>query len=492
MPFSEDLRIKFKNIVNQRCGLYFRDYDFKDLEKAINLRMEILTIESALVYYNLLLFSDKKEDEFRELLNLLTVNHTYFFRNEPQFKALKEKILPEIIESKLNQKSERPSLRIWSAGCSTGEEPYTIAMIIDELIPDRQNWDIQILATDASVRVLDEAAQGVYGTAAMRLTPREYRDKYFDVLQIEKLEKYKIHDGIKQLVKFGFFNLMDTSYPQGYDVIFCRNVVIYFDTQTVVNVMHKIYESLNPQGYLLIGYSESLQFISERFKMQDWQEAIYYRKAARQLPAEILAAKEFTIDRHLERLARAEVAAELKEISQKHEVAPTKKIEEFLVQIVSSLHSKHYDYAWELVEQAHKLDRTATDLYYLGAEALANQGKIKEAKQELKEALKINAMFAPAHYLFAAFSLEEGQPEVAKQSLKKSLYLDANFILAHFDLANVYKNEGKINEALREYRNTLNILAKVNATDIIAYSGGFTAVAISGICKSNIERLKFS
>ena len=255
MGFSEELRIKFKQIVNQRCGLYFKDYDFKDLEKAIRQRMSQLKIESALVYYNALLFSETKEDEFRELLNLLTVNHTYFFRNEPQFKALKEKILPEIITAKLNQKSSKPSLRIWSAGCSTGEEPYTIAMIVKELIPDLENWDVHILATDASMRALDEASKGVYGAMAMRLTPQDYTDKYFDLLA---KDKYKIHDQVKQLVKFGFLNLMDEFYPQGYNVIFCRNVVIYFTEEAKDKLYRRFLEALRPGGVLFVGGTEAI------------------------------------------------------------------------------------------------------------------------------------------------------------------------------------------------------------------------------------------
>lgn len=492
MLFPEDLRLKFKNIVNQRCGLYFKDYDLRDLQAALNLRMGVIGVDSPLKYYNFLLFSDKKEDEIRELLNLLTVNHTYFFRNEAQFKALKEKILPEIILRKLSQRQEKPLLRIWSAGCSTGEEPYTIAMIVREVIPEFSGWDIQILATDASTKALDEAIKGVYGAASMRLVLNDYRNKYFDVIQVDKQEKYKIHDNLKQMVKFGFFNLMDEQYPKDYDIIFCRNVVIYFETEIIIKVMHKMDESLLDQGYLLIGYSESLQFISDRFKMEDWQEAIYYRKAELKTGTQAYLPQEVEMEKYKEEIARAEVAAELKGISGKDAAGPSNKIQELLVEIVKSLRIKHYEQALELVAQAHKVDRFAVDPYYMGAEALASQGKIKEAKEELKFALKINPLFAPAHYLFGTFCIEEGQIEEALQFFKKSLYLDSNFVLAHFDLANIYRNEGKNSEAIREYRNSLNILVKMSSSDIIAYSGGFNAMAITGICKSNIERLKVS
>jgi len=480
MEFSEEIRLKFKDIVNQRCGLYFKDYDLMNLQQAISLRVDALKIDSPAAYYNFLRFSGKKEEEFRELLNLLTVNHTYFFRNESQFKVLKEKILPEIIQRKLNLKQGKPLLRIWSAGCSTGEEPYTIAMIIQEVIADIAVWDIQIMATDASTKVLDQAAKGIYGSSSMLLMPDDYRNKYFEVIQINKQEKYKIHDNLKQMVKFSFLNLIDEQYPWDCDIIFCRNVVIYFENETRIKIMHRMQESLNDQGYILIGHAESLQFLSRQFKMYDWQEAIYYRKLESEIKPKAGISQELSTEKYIEEIARAQVTA----------VAPNKKIEDLLVEIVKSVHLKHYEYALDLIAQAHKLDSQAQDPYYLAAEVLANQGKIKEAKGELKSALKINPLFAPAHYLFGTIYIEEGRVEEACEFLKKTLYLDSNFVLANFALANIYKNEGKYNDAIREYRNSLNILLKANSSDIIAYSGGFNVSALAGICKSNIERLK--
>ncbi len=177
-----------------RSGLYFKDYDLRDLEKGLMCRMCERKIDSPLTYYHLLTVSEGKEEEFRELLNHLTVNHTYFFRNEPQFKTLKEKILPEVIARKRNrmignhrEADGKPSLRIWSVGCSTGEEPYSIAIVVKEAIPDSKNWDIQILATDASTSALEAARKGTYGLNAMRLVSKEQKDLYF----IERAEKEK-------------------------------------------------------------------------------------------------------------------------------------------------------------------------------------------------------------------------------------------------------------------------------------------------------------
>ena len=184
MNFPEDLRNQIKTHIADRCGLYFRDHDLRNLETGVSQRMMSRGFDSVHSYYLYLTTSEEKESEFRELLNLLTINHTYFFRNEPQFLALKDKVLPELIERKMGETFERrdgkkPLLRIWSAGCSTGEEPYTIAMVLMKTIPHPEDWDIEILATDASSEAMEKAKRGIYNENSMRLVEEPYRSKYF-------------------------------------------------------------------------------------------------------------------------------------------------------------------------------------------------------------------------------------------------------------------------------------------------------------------------
>jgi chemotaxis protein methyltransferase CheR len=449
-----------------------------------------------------LTFSEEREDEFRELLNLLTVNHTCFFRNEPQFKALKEKILPGIIahkkENMITNQWEidwRPSLRIWSAGCSTGEEPYSIAIAVQEAIPELENWNIQVLATDASNSALEVGRKGIYGENSMRLVSKERRDLYFmERKGIGGSAEYEIRDTIKDMVRFGYLNLMEGNYPAAFDIIFCCNVTIYFEIQTTMEVMGKIYHSLNDDGYLFIGYSESLQSISNEFKMLDWEDAIYYQK--RQVKKALSEIKlpvphGVTGDRASEETSPSELEAQLKEFKRRG-TKSAKSMGELLTEVIKNLHTKKYHLALYLVEQVHKIDRDAVEPYYLEAVALSSLGRFEEAKERLKTGLRLNPLFEPAHYLFGSLFNEEGNVEEAKKSFKKALYLNKDFTLAHFSLANIYKSEGKPHEAIREYRNTLNILAKNAPDEIIAYSGGFSAVAIAGACKNNIEKLKTS
>ncbi|MDD5432525.1 MAG: hypothetical protein PHO70_06030 [Candidatus Omnitrophica bacterium] len=495
----DELKHRIKNSITDRTGLYFKDHDLGELEDKIALRMVACGIDSPVNYYSYLTTSSKKEDELRELLNLLTINHTYFFRNEAQFKALKERILPEIIERKLRfssgqEQKEKKVLRIWSAGCSTGEEPYTIAIIVREAIPDLENWEIQIIATDVSSEVLEKARKGVYERNAVKFVSPEYLEKYFTVLSAsERTTRYEIRDTIKSLVSFSFHNLMDSEYPVGFDVIFCRNVVIYFELETTLKIMEKFYSSLLDDGFVFIGYSENLHFMQNKFKMIYSDEAIYYRKIAEGKVKEIEPVRTTIskprIEEILEEISRKQILALIETEASKVHPAP-KKIEDILIQANKNLLLKKYDQALLLLEEAHMIDKLAVDPLFMASQIYVNQGRFNEAKDKISAILRINPMFAPAHYLLGCIYIEEQEGEKAKESLKKSLYLDKNFTLANFYLANVYKNENRFEDAIRGYRNTLKLLSNNLYSDIIPYSGGFDTATLMNVCRDNIERLK--
>lgn len=492
--FPEETRLRFKNFIKDRTGLYFRDNDLKDLDAVVAARMKVCGFETVFAYYSYLTTSEKREDELRELLNRLTINHTYFFRNEPQFKVLKEKILPELIERKLKERNsakaqKKPAIRIWSAGCSTGEEPYTAAMLIIDIIPDLENWGIEILATDASTEAIERARMGIYSMNSMRLVDDYYKSRYFtERANAVQDERFKIGDEVRRMVNFSYLNLVDEEYPKEFDIIFCRNVTIYFDLEDTVRVMNKMERSLDEDGYLFIGYSETLQFISDKFKMINLEDAIFYRKT---MPAEkvekfIPPPASIKIDKILEELSMAEFKAEEKAPQKAHSA----KFEETLIRAIKAVHAKDYQEALSLIEEARIMEKSAVEPDYLAAEICANQARFNEARENIRKVLDKNAMFAPAYYLLGSICAEEGNIEEGEKSYKKAIYLEEEFLLAHFSLANIYKEKGNIKEAIREYRNTLTILSKSKPYDIIAYSGGFNAAALSSVCRDNIARLK--
>ena len=492
MTFSQELKNKFIDFISGRCGLYFKDHDLKNLKNAVTKRVKACGLDSVSAYYIHLTTSAKKENEFRELLNRLTVNHTYFFRNKPQLRALREKILPEIIKRKKKNLIEKPSLRIWSAGCSTGEEPYTVAMMIRETIEDPDYWDIEIYATDASTDALKKARKGIYGENSIKPMSRRYRNKYFVEIEDSKLKhQYALDPAIKQMVHFDYLNLIEDDFPRGFDIIFCRNVIIYFELKTTIKVMNKLHSALADNGYLFVGYSESLQFISDKFKMVCWQDTLFYCKAPKTpiSKLEIPESPAAEVEKIIEEISKAELTAEEKIETPKRK-PPATKIKDLLVRIIKALHMKEYDQALNLIEKTHTIDKKAVEPYYLAAEIYVNQGKFNMAKEELKLVLKLDTLFAPAYYLFGTIYIEEDELEAAKKSLKKVLYLDKNFTPAYYSLAAIYRKEGRTEDAIREYRNTLEVLSKESPDNIIAYSGGFNAATLISVCKNNIERIK--
>jgi chemotaxis protein methyltransferase CheR len=500
VQFPEELMTRVKSLITDRTGLYFKDHNLSDLQSSVTERMSLRGFDALPSYFSFLTTSENREEEFRELLNLLTVKHTYFFRNETQFQALKEKILPEIISKKTeNQKTKtkdenilKPFLRIWSAGCSTGEEPYTIAMIVRDVIPDLENWNIQILATDASEAALSHARKGVYSENSMKHVDAEYIQKYFVK---EGRGQYAVCEEIKNMVTFGFFNLMDEDYPEGFDVIFCRNVVIYFEFETTLRVMNKFYLSLINDGYLFIGYSETLQFMQDKFKMLVFNESIYYQKAgihAREEEKEAARREEIDIDSVLENISRQELQAELTQLTQEEVIQPlTKKENEaLLVEIVKCIHLKDYDNALRFADEAIRRESWNLEPHCLAAEIMLNQGRINEARERLASALRVNSFFAPAHFLLGFTFMQEDKFEDAKDNLKKAIYLDKDFLIAHFYLANVFRSMGKLSESIREYRNAIKLLSRHDKSSIIPYSGGFNAATLMSVCHDNLERLK--
>lgn len=193
------------------------------------------------------------KDEITMLINKLTTNYTYFYREENHFKYLREVILP--FEEK-NNKSK--ILNIWSAGCSSGEEPYTLAMVIDDYFKfSAAQWKINILASDISENVLGKAREGIYADEAIKNLPDPYKKKYFKKTSDGK---YQVDAEIKKYVSFKVFNLMDSiSSNNKYDVIFCRNVMIYFNSETKMNIVNKFYEATKAGGHLMIGHAETIQ-----------------------------------------------------------------------------------------------------------------------------------------------------------------------------------------------------------------------------------------
>lgn len=283
-PFRKDLHITdeefvlLRDFIYQQCGIFIAENRKYLVENRLSNRLKELNLKSYNEYYNYLRFDNNKRQELTKLFEVVTTNETSFFRNPPQLEVFQRVVLAQAIEQARKQGQKK--LRIWSAGCSTGEEPYTLAIILHETLKtDIDNWDIKITANDLSEAVLHAARRGIYNEYALRTTPKEMVDKYFH----KEGNVYKIDAALKRLVSFGQINLSDREQLKRVDksqIVFCRNVIIYFDDDMKRRVINAFYDNLMPSGVLIIGHSESLHNISRAFQLEHHKGTILYRKSS--------------------------------------------------------------------------------------------------------------------------------------------------------------------------------------------------------------------
>jgi chemotaxis protein methyltransferase CheR len=268
---------QIRDLVYKISGIYKADDKLYLLADGCGRRMKLVGVRTPREYWDRLTASSNREAELRELLNEITIGETCLFRSQPQVDALRKVILPELIAEKTKQITKR--LRIWSAGCSTGEESYTLAMnMLEESERLLKGWTIEIIASDLNDRSVETAKAGIYGDYALRNTTDFYKRKYFTVIDEKKLQ---VRPEVKKLVTFSRMNLQDDSrmlFMKGMDVIFCCNVLIYFDGVSKTKVINHFFSNLNFGGYFFLGTSESLMKLNEQFHLVHFPGTIAYWK----------------------------------------------------------------------------------------------------------------------------------------------------------------------------------------------------------------------
>lgn len=275
IPLEEDVFRLIRDFVKDYCGIYFDDDSRYLLERRLSRRVRTHHFSTFREYYRYLLYHSNRDQELASIIDIITVNETYFFREQNQLKTLSEEILPEILRTNKDKKK----LRIWSAGCSTGEEPYTVAMLVIEKARFR-DWDIEIFGSDINQRVLQVARSGAYRKNSFRTTDPYFLRRYFR----EENGLSRISDNVKQYVNFTHLNLLDpfkVKLVGTMDIIFCRNVLIYFDHPSRKKVIEMFYERLVDGGYLLLGHAESLINLSTAFTLRHFKYDMVYQKPLR-------------------------------------------------------------------------------------------------------------------------------------------------------------------------------------------------------------------
>ena len=272
LDLPDDVFRQLRDQIYVRTGMWFADSSKYLLQKRLSPRARELDFDSFQKYFYFLQYDPRADAEFDQIYDMVTTNETYFFREPAQLTAFVEEVVPDILSRKTFKK-----IRIWSAGCSSGEEPYSLAMLLQEA-GYYEHASFEIFASDISQQVLSKARRGHYRETAFRATDPSIRDKYFTR---QPDNSWHLHDDVRNRVSFGRLNLYDeprVSLLGRLDVIFCRNVIIYFDDTSKRVVVNNFYNRLSEGGYLLLGHSESLISLSTQFKLRHLKNDMVYQR----------------------------------------------------------------------------------------------------------------------------------------------------------------------------------------------------------------------
>jgi chemotaxis protein methyltransferase CheR len=273
---SNELFRMFREFIYHLTGIYFQDNKKYLLEGRISKRVQLLGLKSCEDYLQLLKYGSRRAEELAHFYDAITINETFFFRNKPQFDAFEETLVPDILAQRGFLTHQK--LRVWSAASSSGEEAHTLAMIyLEKLRRKFKGLELEVIGTDISAAVLERARTAVYREYSIRNMPGDYLDKYFAVQDA----RYMLHEEVKGCVRFGYLNLIDRTRMRqmaNFDVIFCCNALIYFDTRSKIQVISHLYDALNRGGYLFVGHAESLHGISTAFKLVNFAKTVAYKK----------------------------------------------------------------------------------------------------------------------------------------------------------------------------------------------------------------------
>lgn len=483
--------------IAERIGLHFPPERRADLERGLAGTAEELGFADAAACAQWLLSSSLTKAQLQVLASHLTVGETYFFREKRTFEVLAESVLPDLIRSRPN--GER-RLRLWSAACCTGEEAYSLAILLHQVIPDLPDWHVTILATDINGRFLQKAAAGVYGEWSFRESPAWFKERYFHRTSDGRLA---IRPEIKKLVTFAHLNLVEDVYPalatdtNAMDVIFCRNALMYFTPPQARKVVRNLRRALVDDGWLAVSPSEGSQALFPRFVPVNFPGAILYQKSDAKVhteqpgtrwphrePVESIAPTFETPLRWTPPTPFALLPGTSPpfppEAPVQPESAPTP------IDVATSFYQqgRYAEAAETLLASLPASAASDPPAFSLLARALANQGKLADALAWCDRWVAADKLDPSGHYLRAVVLQELGDHDPSRRSLQRAVYLQPGFVLAHFSLGNLARSHGKNDEAYKHFANASHLLRDCQPGDLLPESEGLTAGRLTEIISS--------
>lgn len=447
------------NLVTAFAGLKIGPRDHSGFYQTVQGRMESLRIPTLEDYLALLrmgntfqsssAFAQRGQQEWRTLLTQLTIGESYFFRDERQFNLLRQKLIPDILQQRQTTVSQRP-FRVWSAGCSTGEEVYSLAILLRELKLDREGGALEVVGTDINQEFLSRAQQGLYSAWSFRQTLPSLRQQCF---LPERDEIWRILPEIQKITRFQEFNLAHDPVERllgmgRFDLILCRNVFIYFTPDAIAATLAKFYEALNPGGYLVTGHAELQGIPLSGLRAHSFPESIVYQRpqqtadstpTPRQFPRELQPIRTQT--------------PILSTVSPSIKRAPIQSVAAPVTQVVAS------DPFTVALQQARQL---------------ANKGSYTHARKACESAIAARPFAVEPCYLLANIAEETGDLEGAKVFLKRAIYLDPQAIPAYLELADLYTKTQDTDRANKTRRTALSVLNQLPLHQSLPACNGVT------------------
>ena len=468
--------------VAERMGLHFPPDRWEDLRRGFRAAALEFGFKDVRECLEWLQTGPLTRPQIEILASALTVGETYFLRDMKCFETMEEHVIPALVRAR---RSGEKHLRLWSTGCCTGEEPYSLAIGLTRAVPDLPDWKVTVLGTDINPHFLRKAAAGVFGEWAFRDVPDWWKEKYF---HRSADKKYRILPEIRKMVTFEYLNLAEDVYPallngtNALDVIFCRNVLMYFSPDQVRRVLRKLHHCLVDDGWLAVSPSETFHVAATEFGTVSFPGAVFHRKAAQEAPvwrAPVpriaapglgpLPVPRLATSQHAPPPARAAV--------------PADSCAEALVLYEQGRYAEAADSLMASFAR-HPADARAIALL---VRIFANQGRMADALTWCEKLVATDKVNPVGHYLQAVVLQEQGAMAEAIEALKRALYLDQDFVLAHFDLGHVTLRIGRLPEARRHMQNALHLLRGYRQDDVVPESEGMTAGRLSEIVMAMLE-----
>jgi chemotaxis protein methyltransferase CheR len=451
-------------VIAARMGLHFPVERWAMLSRNLASAAKEFGFQNMNGFIQWLLSSELNKDQIMILASHLTISETYFWREPQVFSALTDHILPELVKSK--KKGER-SIRIWSAGCSTGEEAYSIAIALHKTIQKIKDWNITILATDINPRALSKAVTGIYSTWSFRNSPAWLKSTWF---HHREDRQYEIIPEIKQMVTFTCLSLVEMSAISNtntMDIIFCRNVLMYFTTEWITKISQDLFHCLSEDGWFVVSSSELSSQVFPQFTPVNFPGAVLYRKGKNGYA--------HSFDVHSE-----EIPQPLQPFNTLAHFQPVQPI-----QLLPAIASAKADLQQH--QPIVKPPEESITAKIFAIRLLADQGYLEEALSICNEAIASYKLAPGLYFLRASILQELDKKSEAIISLKQAIYIDPEYIMGHFTLGNLFFRQGNLRNAKRYFDNVLDLLSKCANDDILPESEGLSVKYIREIIFANMQ-----